>query len=286
MNGHREMKLECGQEDSGISVEKFLRKNGISRRLTIALKRTPMGMTRDGVLCRTIDKVNTGDIITLKIPINGGGEYTLPPNFDLKAEKAYEDEDIIVYNKPAGMAVHESSLHRGDTLANVFAAEFPGRPFRAVNRLDRDTSGLCLAAKNRHSANISTDRIHKTYYGVCMGIIDRPMRIEAPIARENASMMKRTVREDGKWAATNIKPVRIIPEKDLTLLEIELETGRTHQIRVHLSHIGHPLAGDVLYGGSTEYIGRQALHCGKMVFTHPVSGAETSVSSYIPFDFL
>lgn len=283
MDNYRKIRLECTAEDDGISLEQLLHRKGVSRRLMISLKRTPMGMTRGGTLCRSIDRVYSGDVIVLNIPESGGRGSALPPNTVLRAEKVYEDEDIIIYNKPAGMAVHESALHRGDTLANVFAAEFPERPFRAVNRLDRDTSGLCLAAKNRLGANIPPTGIRKTYYGVCMGVIDRPMRIDAPIARERASMMKRVVRTDGKRAVTNIIPLKVYEDRELTLLEIHLETGRTHQIRVHMAHIGHPLAGDTFYGGSVEYYSRQALHCGEMELIHPVSGKLVRARAEIPF---
>lgn len=282
---YRLLELVCTNEENGAALGDFLRQKGISRRLITLLKRTEKGITRNNILCKTVDTVFAGDKICLRIPASGKEkDYSPEPNFSLKAEKAYEDEDIIVYNKPAFMPVHESALHRRDTLANLFAAEYGGIPFRSVNRLDRDTSGLVLTAKNRHSANIPNDKISKIYYAVCQGDISEPMRIDAPIARERESMIKRVVRSDGQAAATNIVPIKRCGSH--TLLEIRLETGRTHQIRVHLAYIGHPLEGDELYGGSRKYISRQALHCGKMSITHPVSGRVINVEAPLPSDIV
>lgn len=273
--------IAVSEEENGISVEALLRRRGISRRLLILLKRTENGITLNGRLMRSVDMVSAGDRLILRIPQPKGGAE---PNPSLRVDVVYEDEDVAVFNKPCFMPVHESCGHRGDTLSNVFAARYPQIPFRAVNRLDRDTSGLCLVAKNRRSANIPSENIEKVYYAVCEGIIEDDMRIDLPIAREDGSSIKRQVCPWGKPAVTNIKPIRW--GNGHTLLEIHLETGRTHQIRVHLSHIGHPLAGDDLYGGSREYIGRQALHCGRMRFRHPVSGIITEVYADIPDDIV
>ncbi len=274
-------KIAVSPEEDGISLQELLRARGISRRLLILLKHIENGITCGGRIVRSIDAVKAGMEIELKIPTERGGAE---PNPRLIVPKAYEDEDIIVYCKPAGMPVHESCGHRGDTLSNAFGADHPGIPFRAVNRLDRDTSGLCIAAKNKRSANIPRESVEKVYYAVCEGVIEEPFRIEAPIARERESAIRRVVRADGKFAATNIRPLQNNGQH--TLLEIHLETGRTHQIRVHLSHAGYPLAGDDLYGGSREFIKRQALHCGKITFIHPVSREKISVTADIPEDIM
>lgn len=244
------------------------------------LKRTSLGITRNGELCRSVDILRKGDRVLLRIPEKGGCH--LEPNSDISVPVTFEDEDIIVYDKPPGMPVHQSPGHYGDCLANVFAAGFPDTAFRAVNRLDKDTSGLCLAAKSRIGANISRENISKVYYAVCCGKITAPMRIDEPIGREDGSALRRIVRSDGKRAVTNVCPIS--GNERYTLLKIILETGRTHQIRVHLSHTGFPLAGDSLYGGDMSDIGRQALHCGEMRFIHPVSGREISLSSPLPDD--
>ena len=241
------------------------------------MKRTEGGITRNGELCRTIDKVFAGDRVLLKIPMGSGNDIV--PNRELTVPTVYEDSDLIIYNKPAGMAVHRSHGHYDDTLENVFAAQLD-MPFRAVNRLDKDTSGLCIAAKNKLGADMTVTE--KVYYAVCEGIVSEPQRIDLPIGRADGSVIMREVRPDGKNAVTVIKPLKCM--NNCTLLEIRLETGRTHQIRVHLSHISHPLAGDDMYGGSRKLIARQALHCGKMSFIHPISGENVTVSADMPED--
>ena len=275
MDKFRELEMICESEST---LEALLKKRGFSRRLIVAMKRTEGGITRNGNLCRTVDRVYAGDKILLKIP--AGGENPIAPNFELNVPEVYEDSDLIIYNKPAGMAVHRSHGHYDDTLENVFAAHFPQTPFRAVNRLDKDTSGLCIAAKNKLGADMTVTE--KVYCAVCEGIIAEPLRIDMPIGRSDGSVIKREVRPDGKSAVTVVTPLRCMD--NCTLLEIRLETGRTHQIRVHLSHIGHPLAGDELYGGSMALITRQALHCRKMSFVHPVSGEPVTVMADMPDD--
>lgn len=281
MSEHTYNTIAVPDDADGISVQQLLRRSGISRRLLIRLKAEENGITCGGRLMRSIDTVHAGDELLLKIPSEEGGAE---PNPDLIVPRVFEDEHIIICSKPHGMPVHESCGHRGDTLSNAFAVWMPGVPFRAVNRLDRDTSGLCLIAKNRRSANIKRETIEKTYFAVCEGIITEPMTIDAPIAREIESSIKRCVRDDGKPSVTNIIPLR--SGNGHTLLEIHLLTGRTHQIRVHTSYIGHPLAGDDLYGGSLRFIGRQALHCGEMSLIHPVTGERISVTAPIPRDML
>ncbi len=274
----RTLELYCGEE--GITLERFLRKNGISRRVIIALKRVPMGMTRNGELCRSVDVLHTGDRICLHIPETEGCRPE--PNGELIIPSVYEDEDIIIFDKPAGVPVHQSHGHYGDSLANAFAARFPDATFRAVNRLDKDTSGLCLAAKSRIGANISSGDISKIYYAVCCGRVTEPLRIDMPIGREDGSTIKRVVRDDGQRAVTNAYP--LARNERYTLLRVIIETGRTHQIRVHMSFMGHPLAGDGLYGGDCSDIGRQALHCGEMELIHPVSEKKIITASPFPED--
>lgn len=274
MDKFRELEIICESENT---LEALLKKRGFSRRLIVAMKRTEGGITRNGELCRTIDKVFAGDKILLKIPMGSGNDIV--PNRELTVPTVYEDSDLIIYNKPAGMAVHRSHGHYDDTLENVFAAQLD-MPFRAVNRLDKDTSGLCIAAKNKLGADMTVTE--KVYYAVCEGIVSEPQGIDLPIGRADGSVIMREVRPDGKNAVTVIKPLKYM--NNCTLLEIRLETGRTHQIRVHLSHISHPLAGDDMYGGSRKLIARQALHCGKMSFIHPISGENVTVSADMPED--
>lgn len=265
--------------DTPLTLEKFLRgRNGVSARLLKKLKHREGGITCNGEHIRSIDIVRRGDIIVL----DTGENSTAEPNGSLFAARAYENEDIVVFDKPAGMPVHQSVRHRDDTLANYFAYLFPELTFRAVNRLDKDTSGLCIIAKNPHAANIMQNCAEKTYYAAVHGVTDESGVIDAPIAREGESIIRRCVRSDGRRAVTHYR--RIACNGRYSLLEIKLETGRTHQIRVHFSHIGHPLAGDDMYGGGLDDIGRQALHCGEMRFALPMKGERITVRSELPDD--
>ena len=265
--------------EQSVSLQTYLReKVGISARLLKKLKHRENGITRNGVLIRSIDTVRAGDVILLDMGENTGTD----PNSLLNVPIVYENESLIVFDKPAAMPVHESHGHRGDTLANYFASVYPELTFRPVNRLDRDTSGLCLVAKDAHAANLLQGGFEKTYYAAVEGVTDEEGTIDAPIARECESLILRCVREDGKPSVTHYK--RIDCNDTFSLLEIRLETGRTHQIRVHFSYIGHPLAGDDMYGGNLNYISRQALHCGKLTFRLPLTGEVVTVESPLPDD--
>ena len=254
------------QVTKSMKLQDFLRMEGVSRRLVTRLKRTENGITRNGSFIRTVDYVNPGDIIELETVDSG----TLEPNPKLYVPIVFENENLAVFDKPAGMPVHPSIRHQGDTLGNFFAAEYPGITFRPVNRLDRNTSGLCIIAKNAFSAAALQKNIEKVYYAVVSGYVSGIGTIDAPIAREGESIIKRKVSPQGQRAVTHYKA--LYSSEKYSLLEIQLETGRTHQIRVHFAHIEHPLAGDDMYGGSTEDIERQALHCGKLKFREPVTG--------------
>lgn len=222
--------------------------------------------------------VNNGDVIVLKIE----DDSFLEPNPLLDVPIAFENENLVIFNKSGGMPVHPSVKHQGDTLGNFFSALYPEMTFRAVNRLDKDTSGLVAVAKNAFSANLLQKSCKKVYFAVVHGITDVSGTINAPVAREKESIIVRCVREDGQQAVTHYR--RIAHNEKYSLLEINLETGRTHQIRVHFSHMGHPLAGDDLYGGTREDISRQALHCGIMTFTEPLIKETITVKSDFPED--
>lgn len=242
------------------------------------LKRQDSGITCNGRTVRTVDTVYDGDVIILKFE----DDSLLEPNPLLNVPIAFENDSLVIFNKSGGMPVHPSIKHQGDTLGNFFSSLYPELTFRPVNRLDKDTSGLVVIAKNAYSANLLQNSCEKTYFAVVHGITDEYGTINAPIARERESIIVRCVREDGQRAVTHYR--RISHNEKYSLLEIHLETGRTHQIRVHFSHIGHPLAGDDLYGGSRDDISRQALHCGVMTFKEPVTGEIITVKSGLPDD--
>lgn len=264
-----------------VTVQNFLRNgNGISARLLKKLKNRKGGITCNGEPIRSIDTVKAGDVLVLTTDDCAKAE----PNGNVRADIAFENESLVVFNKPAGMPVHQSVRHRDDTLANYFAYLYPELTFRAVNRLDKDTSGLCVIAKDPHTANLLQGESEKVYYAAVHGVTDVSGTIDAPIARECESIIRRCVRDDGKRAVTHYK--RIACNGKYSLLEIHLETGRTHQIRVHFAHIGHPLAGDDMYGGTLEDIGRQALHCGSLSLILPMTGEKVTVTSPLPDDIL
>lgn len=270
------MRYTFTAEDCG-SVEKILRKNGVSRRLITKLKRTG-GITSGGKAVRTIDILQKGDEVTIRYDDDDR----------LEAKKldevfvVYSDEYFVVFDKPSGMPVHPSAKHHCDTLGNYFAYLYPNKTYRPINRLDRDTSGLCAVALDPLAAKNLQHCIEKTYFAAVEGKIDSGGVIDLPIARERESIIKRCVRSDGKCAVTAYEPV--CQSGFCTLLKIHLETGRTHQIRVHFSHTGHPLMGDDMYGGSLEKIKRQALHCSELTLTHPKSGEKMCFTSSLPCD--
>ena len=262
-----------------VTLENFLvGKKGVSKRLLTKLKRQDGGITRDGVTIRSIDTVSAGDRIILSME----DDSFLEPNGSLDVPIAFENDSLVVFNKPSGMPVHPSIRHQGDTLGNYFAYRYPELTFRSVNRLDRDTSGLCIVAKDALAAKLLQGHCKKVYYAAVHGTIPESGTIDAPIARERESIILRCVREDGQRAVTHYK--RLDTNGKYSLAEIDLETGRTHQIRVHFAHIGAPLAGDDLYGGLRDDISRQALHCGKMSFNDPLTGEPVTVFSELPED--
>lgn len=260
----------------GTQAQVFLKSRGISRRVLTALRRSG-GLTRGGGILRTVDAVHAGDVITLRLD---GGETSVAANPELSADIVYEDEDVVVFNKPPFMPVHPSQRHHDDTLANLFAARYPGLPFRPINRLDRNTSGLCVCAKNQFAAAALSGSISKVYYAITDGTPPGDT-VDAPIGRLGDSVIERCVTPVGKPAVTHF---RKIAGERRALLRITLETGRTHQIRVHMSHIGFPLCGDDMYGGDCTAISRQALHCGEVEFTLPVSGERITISAPLPED--
>ena len=276
----RIINFKITKQDDSKRICDFLQNFGISSSLLKKLKRTENGITKNGEFARAIDLISEGDILAVKIDDKGKMPEKLETD---RVSAVYSDEDILVLNKPAFMPVHESRNHRGDTLANAAACYMnSNNSFRAVYRLDRDTSGLVLIAKNELAASKLAGKIKKDYYAVCSGIFEGKGTIDLPIKRMGDSIIKRGVFEDGEKAVTHWESVKTDGEN--TLLKINLETGRTHQIRVHFSHIGAPLLGDTLYNGDTDKIDRQALHCKTIYFTHPITGEDMVIDCDFPSD--
>lgn len=275
----REIEIKVLPKDNEKQIRDILRDFGVSSSLLTKLKQTESGITKNGEFTKAIDTANTGD--TIKIKIEESGSAATPAKLDI--EIVYEDEDIIVLNKPPLVPVHESRNHRGDTLAN-FVSYHTGAStaFRAVYRLDRDTSGIVLVAKHELAAAKLAGKIKKDYYAVVGGNVERDGTIDAPIARCGDSIIKRKVDENGESAITHYFIVK--KGENSTLLKFNLETGRTHQIRVHMQSMGHPLLGDAMYGGDCTRISRQALHCKDIYFIHPVTNEKMHFSTEFPND--
>lgn len=277
----RVIHFEIKEKDNNKQIKEFLRDFGLSSSLLTRLKQTENGITVNGNFARTIDRLSIGDRLVISIQNKGHMPKPLENN---NVQMVYDDEDILVLNKPFMMPVHESRNHQGDTLANAAACYMVSdTAFRAVYRLDRDTSGLVLIAKNELAASKLAGRIKKDYYAICEGVLTDSGTIDLPIRRVNDSIIERGVFPDGEKAVTHWCAVK--NNGECTLLKINLETGRTHQIRVHFSHIGHPLLGDSLYKGNCEQITRQALHCKTIYFTHPVTEKQMQIDSDFPADF-
>ena len=273
----REIAITVTQEFDGAQAQNLLKNLGFSRRAMIKLKQTG-GLTRGGEVLRTVDEIRAGEELRVQLSEESGA---VPPNPELYATIAYEDEDVVVFDKPPYMPVHPSIRHHDDTLANLFAARYPGLAFRPINRLDRNTSGLCVCAKNRFAASALADSLQKAYFAITDGIPPGDT-VNVPIGREGESIIRRCVTPEGKPAVTHFEPVGGNSRR--TLLRVTLETGRTHQIRVHMAYLGFPLCGDDMYGGDMSAIERQALHCGEVSFTQPVTHEIIHVSAPLPED--
>ncbi|MBD5081341.1 MAG: RluA family pseudouridine synthase [Ruminococcaceae bacterium] len=274
----RTLKYTADKSFEGKKASSLLTHIGCSREIIKMLKNG--GLLINGSPAFTVQLLKENDVVELVFPDEVSS--AVPKEID-GVEIVYSDEDIAVVNKPPDLPIHQSVGHYDDTLANHFAAVFPNCAFRAVTRLDRNTSGLCVVALNKLSAAIMCqNRPQKLYYAICQGLTPPAGSINAPIARECESMIKRVVRSDGQEAVTDYKTLKSFDNK--SLLEISLRTGRTHQIRVHLAYIGHPLLGDDLYGGDRGEIGRHALHCGYIKLAHPITKKVMEFERGVPED--
>lgn len=247
----------------------------------------------NGVVCRSIDILKKDDVFTADI--SEFEKSDIEPNF-IPLDILYEDNEILVVNKPPFMSVHPSMGNYKTTLANAVMYHFMQsgdlRVFRAVNRLDKNTSGICVIAKTQYvhsllSKQIQSGEFKRRYLAVVHGkTADKSGVIDLPIKRECESIIKRIVSEDGKRAVTHFNVLK--ENEKFSVLDIVLMTGRTHQIRVHFSHIGNPLFGDFLYGteNDDELINRQALHAYTIKFLHPVTLKELSFTAKLPDDMV
>lgn len=271
------------EDYDGEMLQTFLRRAcGLSWRMVVKLKRVDNGMTVDGEQKRSIDRIATGQTVVITMP----DDAVRIEGADMPLDVAYEDEHILVINKPPYLAVHPSAGKPEPTLANAVVGYFErqGTPlsFRPTNRLDRNTSGLLLAAKNPHIAFALAQKPQKVYLAIVLGELTGEGTIDQPIRVREGSCITREVGEGGKDSITHWKSLGT--DGDISLVRVVLETGRTHQIRVHLSWLGYPLAGDTMYGTDEQYLPRHGLHCARMTLDHPVSGEPITITAPMPAD--
>jgi len=275
------------EEYSGKSIKEYLtHRLFISHRTLVKLKKGTFILLNDKPVFVT-EKLKNGDKLDI-ILMDEESENIIPEAIDL--DIVYEDDYMIIINKLPGMPVHPTRGHFTGTVANALVYHYrksdKNIKIRPINRLDKDTSGLVMFAKNPHIQHLMSMegfRLRKKYIAVVEGSIEEDKGIiDLPIKREAYDTIKRIVHEEGQKAITEYEVIK--KNEKASLLSIHLITGRTHQIRVHMSHIGHPLYGDRLYGGNADLIKRQALHAEKLVFQHPVNQGNMEITAQLPYD--
>lgn len=286
-----EVTLEFQCDSPGLRLDKYLVK-----RLPDYSRRQIQGMLKRGLITVNDVSVKAGHILRMKDVIKvrlPSAPAPLPEPQALPLNILYQDEDVIVLDKPAGLVVHPSPGHPDHTLVNALLARFPElssegdsqRP-GIVHRLDKDTSGLMLVARNARARENLMEQMRKRevtkkYYALLQGHLEPGEgAIEAPIGRDPSHRKKMALVSKGRYARTGYKVLKYYGPD--TLVEARLETGRTHQIRLHFASIGHPLVGDATYGKSSPLLDRQFLHSFYLKFHHPTAGKEMEFISFMP----
>jgi len=288
----RRLDLSIRPELAGIRVDTLLKRHlGLSGTVVRRIKWLEDGILVDGTRVNTRFCPGEGQTLSVRLsdPGRRSGILPVPGPLDI----VYEDEDVILLNKAPGVPVHPGPGHFDDTICNFLLNYYDSKGIEGdvhpVHRLDRGTSGLLAVAKHPHAQEVlknqlHTDNFHRTYLAVCQGAPQPPAGvIDAPLGPKEGSLVEQTVRPDGKPARTRYETLETWGPR--SLVRLKLDTGRTHQIRVHMAHIGHPLAGDFLYGvEDPALIPRPALHSYQLAFQHPITGERLSFTAPIPQD--
>ncbi|PGL72973.1 RluA family pseudouridine synthase [Bacillus sp. AFS055030] len=280
---------EVKKEHNGILLREFLKLKELSKRALTDIKFQGGKITVNGEVKTVRTILKELDHVQIYFPIEKPSEDLIAENIPF--EIVYEDDAVLVINKPFGIPSIPSREHPNGTLANglLFYYQSIGlqSTIHIVTRLDKDTSGLMLVAKNRYIHYLFSKNelknVQRKYLAIVHGQLNGTVGvIRAKIARKSDSIIERIVSEEGQEAITHYKVLEV--KKDYSVVELELETGRTHQIRVHMSSIGHPLIGDDLYGGNTDRLKRQALHSYQLSFIHPIDHSKKNFEIALPVD--
>ena len=274
----------------GQTISSYLKGKGYPHAVMIHLKKTPEGILLNGQWEYVNTRLSSGDFLEIRL-IEESSSQNIQPLY-APFSIVYEDADILVVNKPANMPIHPSINHYEHTLANAvcYYYENQGIPytFRCANRLDKDTTGLTIIAKHMLSSailsqDVANRAVHRKYLAIVKGETNKNKTIDAPIGRKDASAILRMIDyTHGEKAITHYE--KIASKKGYTLLSLQLETGRTHQIRVHMASIGHPLIGDYLYHEASTELPRQALHSYCLEFYHPITKNLLHFTAPLPSD--
>lgn len=283
------------EEMTDQQIKTFLKSKGFSAQSIITLKKDPAAVCVNGEPAFMNRRLKAEDVLRIVIREDLSSEKIAP--VELPLDIVYEDEDLLVINKPAGMPIHPSMNNYDNSLANALAWYFAEKKtpfvFRCINRLDRDTSGLTVIAKHYVSAGILAEQVtnkssgqgmQREYLAIVRGSLTPEQgSICAPLGRKPGSVIERTIDfEHGESAVTHYRLVK--KQNGHSLVSIKLETGRTHQIRIHMKYLGFPLIGDYLYNPDNEWMDRQALHSAKLSFRHPITGEEMTFEAPLPED--